>query len=366
MGKDIPEKRLEDWDDVFTDIFDNLLFGGEKVLEGKELIPMPTESYMRKTDGTQREGARDVHKAIPGVKSGIVDIQKADRHGSRYRLICGLENQTGVDNTMPERVMMYDCADYEEQIRKIMDRNRKKKNEAVTKRIHSDQKLAPVITLVLYYGKDEWVTPKSLHDMLEFPEGMEDSIKPYVADYPINLIQVARLTEEERGKLNSDFRLIAEYIARGNDKEKLNRFFRENRQVIRHEEEFIDVMNALTGKQSGREMLKTIKEKKREETGGIRVIDLFEMYENEGIKKGVRRGMRKGVRKGVKKGLEKGRWEGIRAVICDNRDNHVSKEMILQKLVRLFEISREEAEKYYDRAVQKEAKNCYNQVNEKD
>lgn len=56
----------------------------------------------------------------------------------------------------------------------------------------------------------------------------------------------------------------------------------------------------------------------------------------------------------------------IRAVICDNRDNHVSKEMILQKLVRLFEISREEAEKYYDRAVQKEAKNCYNQVNEKD
>ncbi|MCI7796015.1 MAG: hypothetical protein MR528_06915, partial [Lachnospiraceae bacterium] len=64
--------------------------------------------------------------------------------------------------------------------------------------------------------------------------------------------------------------------------------------------------------------------------------------------------------------LEKGRWEGIRAVICDNRDNHVSKEIIIQKLIRLFEISREEAEKYYDRAVQKEAKNCYNQVNEKD
>ena len=108
------------------------------------------------------------------------------------------------------------------------------------------------------------------------------------------------------------------------------------------------------------------------------MIDLFEMYENEGIKKGVqqgmqqgirqgvrqgmrqgirkgvRQGMRKGVRKGVKKGLEKGRWEGIRAVISDNRDNHVSKEMILQKLVRLFEISGEEAEKYYDKAVKEE------------
>ena len=94
------------------------------------------------------------------------------------------------------------------------------------------------------------------------------------------------------------------------------------------------------------------------------MIDLFEMYENEGIKKGVRRGMRKGVRKGVKKGLEKGRWEGIRAVICDNRDNHVSKEIIIQKLIRLFEISREEAEKYYDKAVKEEAENYYKQVSE--
>lgn len=35
MGKDIPEKRLESWNDVFADIFDNLLFGGRKVLEGE-------------------------------------------------------------------------------------------------------------------------------------------------------------------------------------------------------------------------------------------------------------------------------------------------------------------------------------------
>ena len=89
------------------------------------------------------------------------------------------------------------------------------------------------------------------------------------------------------------------------------------------------------------------------------MIDLFEMYENEGIKKGVRQGVRqgmrqgvrKGVRKGVKKGLEKGIRKGIRkgsrAVICDNRDNHVPKEMIIQKLIRLFEISREEAETFY-------------------
>ena len=110
MGKDSAEKRLEEWNDVFADIFDNLLFGGERVIEADTLVPLPTVSYTRQPDGT--------------LRSGIRDIRKADRTGSQYRLICGIENQTGVDNTMPQRVMGYDYADYEEQIRKIMDQNK--------------------------------------------------------------------------------------------------------------------------------------------------------------------------------------------------------------------------------------------------
>ena len=65
---------------------------------------------------------------------------------------------------------------------------------AFAKRLHYGQKLAPVITIVLYFGSEEWK-------------------KPFVANYPINLIQIAHLPKEVRSRLKSDFRLLAEYAA---------------------------------------------------------------------------------------------------------------------------------------------------------
>lgn len=99
MKKDITKKRLEDYDDVFADIFNTLLFDGENVLSEKHLVPLPTESFSRKYDGALRQGNRDV--------------RKADRRNGSYRLICGGENQEGIDNTMPQRIMGYDFASYE-------------------------------------------------------------------------------------------------------------------------------------------------------------------------------------------------------------------------------------------------------------
>ena len=260
---------------------------------------------------------------------------KVDHAGNRYRLILGLENQSGVDNTMPQRVMGYDYSSYEEQIKEIMDRNRKENRPAVTKRIHDDQKLAPVITLVLYYGSKEWERPRSLHDMLEFPEGMEERLKPYVADYPINLIQVTKLTEEERGRLTSDFRLIADYLSCGDSEERLERFMEQDSQRICHEEEFFEMLEEVAGDRDCREIRRLLKaemnkgEMNTEE--GIRMVNISTVY--------------------TRKGREEGIKEGIRALICDNRSNQVPRDVIVEKLVGFFSITREEAERYYDKAV---------------
>lgn len=183
MGKDIPEKRLEDFNDVFADIHNALVFKGKEILRENELVPLRTEAFSIRTTGRTRQGNRD--------------IRKADMRHGQYRLICGLENQEGRDNTMPVRVMGYDFAAYEEQIKEIAEKNESEKNPAYTKRIHDGQKLTPVITTVLYYGKEKWERPRTLHDMLDFSKETEE-IRPYVADYPINLISLAELTREER------------------------------------------------------------------------------------------------------------------------------------------------------------------------
>ena len=44
----------------------------------------------------------------------------------------------------------------------------------------------PVVTLVLYYGEEDWDGPMCLHDMLDIPE----EIKKYINDYRLNIIQI--------------------------------------------------------------------------------------------------------------------------------------------------------------------------------
>lgn len=78
MQKDITEKRLEDCNDVFADIYNGLVFEGKKVLDPELLVPLPTESFTRKSNGSIRQGNRD--------------ICKADQRMGRYRLICCMEN----------------------------------------------------------------------------------------------------------------------------------------------------------------------------------------------------------------------------------------------------------------------------------
>ena len=337
MGKDSAEKRLEEWNDVFADIFDNLLFGGERVIEADTLVPLPTVSYTRQTDGT--------------LRSGIRDIRKADRTGSQYRLICGIENQTGVDNTMPQRVMGYDYADYEEQIRKIMDQNKQAGRPAYEKRIHDDQRLVPVVTIVLYYGKDgeEWKRPKDLHDMMNFPEGIEKQIRPYVANYPMNLIQVTKLTEKERGMLKSDFRLIAEYLACGNDERRLRRFLQADKQVIRHTEEVLGMMKEFTNNREYRDISRILN-KEEKKKGGLQMLDIAKIYKNEGISQGINQGINQGITRGVAQGFA----QAVEAVIQYDLRNQVPGDQIVEKLIHCFSISPEKAAEYLDRCVRQE------------
>ncbi|MGF0019645.1 Rpn family recombination-promoting nuclease/putative transposase [Sporofaciens sp. SGI.106] len=140
MGqKDIAEKILEAYNDVFSDIVNVLLFNGDQILKENELEDQaPRSAY--KADGKYREIERDVAKRWKN---------------KNIRLACiGLENQTEPDADMPLRIMGYDGAEYRAQLNNENQRER-----------------YPVITLVLYYGYDKhWDKPLSLLERLDVPE----------------------------------------------------------------------------------------------------------------------------------------------------------------------------------------------------
>ena len=247
------------------------------ILKQENLTSLPTESYVRAVDGKLHEEHRDV--------------RKADKANNEYRLICGIENQTGVDNTMPERVMGYDYGTYEFQIKEIMKANKKKKKLAFTKRLHDDQKLAPVVTAVLYWG-DEWNGPLTLHDMLEFPQDTEEVIRPLVPDYPMNLVEVRKIPQEIREKLTSDFRLIAEYAARRQDSKQLEELLEDKVHTIKHPEEFLDMLSEVANDKRYKNAKEKLLQNKEED---VTMCVIAEKLENRGIEKGIERGIEKGI-----------------------------------------------------------------------
>ena len=287
MDKDIAEKRLEEYNDVFADIFNNIMFDGDEVLDEDELESIPTEAFTRKAGGGLRQGNRD--------------IRKADKRNRQYRLLYGLENQQKCDNTMPERTMGYDYASYEEQIRQLMEKKRKAEKPAYAKRIHDDQKLAPVVTAVLYFGSN-WTGPTRLYDMLDFPEELRERLEKLVPDYHINLIEVKKLPEEVRKRLTSDFRLIAEYVACRNQPKKLDALLSDNKHVIKHPEEFFDMLGEITSDKRFLEAKEMLTEEERK--GGVTMCEGLDRIENRGIMKGRKLGRKQGRKEGEKRMLQ--------------------------------------------------------------
>lgn len=105
--KDIAQKLLEDYEDVFADIVNVLVFDGEKVVRPDALEPSNLLSqYKAVSDGKLHEQERDVVKYW---KDGDVRIG-----------LIGLENQTKVEREMVLRVLGYDGAAYRDQLHKEM------------------------------------------------------------------------------------------------------------------------------------------------------------------------------------------------------------------------------------------------------
>ena len=100
-AKDISEKHLFDWPDVFADIWNFIAFDGKSVIQPIDLLGTKARTQL-KVDGKLHEQERNVAKIW---MSGEV----------RFALL-GLENQTVVDENMLLRVISYDGANYKEQV----------------------------------------------------------------------------------------------------------------------------------------------------------------------------------------------------------------------------------------------------------
>lgn len=209
MGqKDIEEKLLADYDDVFADIVNGLLFGGETIIQPEDLITAQPISQYKAEDGKLHEQERDLAKYWSRAKLKIA--------------LFGLENQSVVDKMMPFRVIGYDGASYRAQL------------------LDGKTEINPVITLVLYFGtKSRWKQPKNIKALMNIP----DYLEPYVNDYKIHVFEIAWLSEEEISRFRSDFQVVARFFA---NKRKNPDYTLTDPTEIKHVDEVLKLLTVLT------------------------------------------------------------------------------------------------------------------------
>ena len=246
MGqKDLTQKNLEYYPDVFADILNALLYEGKQVVQPTELQPAPTETIYPSKNGNLRNQFHDVSKYE--MREGIIRLQYT------------IENETNPNNKLVLRKAGYAGAIYREQY----DRQNKK--------------MYPFISLVLYWGKRKNRTRKSLHSL--FSAELPEETMRYIDDARLYLYDMRKLPKDVRQRFRSDMRIIVDYLAEGREYQPTN-------QVIVHIEEFLLLMQALTGDSRYEQILPQLE--KREKQGGITMCELLDKYEKKGTQKGIK------------------------------------------------------------------------------
>lgn len=283
--KDISEKYLEEYPDVFADIV-NVLVLGKNYISPDDLYSGPTESIYKSECGADiREQRRDVSKYYIRNKKVIA--------------LFGIENQSTIDKDMAIRIMGYDYSSYRSQI-------------------DSGKYRYPVITVLLNFTDKKWNAPTSLEDIFEYPAEWSG----YIPDYRIKVIDVAFLPKDTRNKLNSDFKIIADFFT----ERRSNKKYSPSNEEIKHEMAVLNMIRVFTGDKRYDEIKAAIKSKK-ERGEVISMCTFADEMENRGIQKGIRQGIRE-------------------VVLIYREEMHLQDSVILEKIIQKFDISTEEAQKF--------------------
>ena len=259
--KDLAGKKIEDFNEVFADIYNTLLF--------RRHILVPECLKAGATESIYKTDARDLNSQSRDILKKYYD--KANLVISSF----GIENQASIDENMPIRVMGYDAGTYRQQL------------------YDGDAECTPVITIVLNMTQKRWSAAKSIHELIH----MDDELAEYVQDYKIHVFDIAFLEDETIEAFTSDFKKIARFFKRKRLGE--NPFASETE--LQHPTEMLEFIAAFTQDRrylDGVPYLESVKEK----GGVVTMCEVADALITEGMEKGIEKGIKQGMQEGVLRG----------------------------------------------------------------
>jgi hypothetical protein len=230
--------------DIFADVFNQFLYHGEQVILPENLTELDTTEiavpYGIDNVSVPEQRYRDAAKLLTAMTDGKAAY-----------CILAVENEDKINYAMPVKNGLYDFLQLAKQVNEIArshkefrDKGRKPSADEYLSGFWKDDKLYPVITVVVYYGADRWDGPLSLKEMYV---DCDERLLKYAADYRVNLIAPNRLSDEEIDEFRTNFREVMKYMKYSGDKQKLREVIGNDKRFKNLERQAADVISAVSG-----------------------------------------------------------------------------------------------------------------------
>lgn len=289
MGKkDIILKQYFSDNKRFAEIFNHTLFSGQEIIKPEKLKPVDSAQAdviaLRDTAAEFVQKNRDIAK----IYDDELEL-----------VILGVENQNDVHYAMPMRVLLYDALSYDKQYQSIRKEHHRSKDLKGAERLSGfsrEDKLVPVVTLVVYYGTEAWDGPRSMHDMLKLPKAFAE-FPHLVGNYPMHLLEVRKIADVE--VFDKDLMALFGFIKYQQNSQELENF------IQRHADYFNsmarETYTAITHAADIKDIEKYIEKKK--ETEAIDMCDALKQMQEESLQRGRREGAQQSLRQVAEKML---------------------------------------------------------------
>ena len=231
--------------DHFADLFNFKLYGGRQQIHTADLKPFDSAMVIAPYGNQSKQPIQRYRDSV--------DIWASMQDGNTAYIILGIESQTNVHYAMPVRNMVYDSSNYAMQIQDASASYRDKEREQSVQfklsngeflsGFRKEDRLMPVITIVVLFNAETWDGPRSIHEMLSIHDA---GLLKYIPDYRINLVAPAEFQENEYKKFHTPLGQVLEYIRVSKDKEKLDQLLQKDPIYSKMERDSANLINTVT------------------------------------------------------------------------------------------------------------------------
>jgi len=279
----------------FADAFNYYLYGGERVVEPGELEEL---------DASERAGGLAGGRRRDALMGWV-----AMRGGGAVYAVLGIEAQAGVHYAMPARCLLYDAMRVMAQVGRVGAahgrRDDLRGDEFVSRFARSDR-VAPVVTLVLYLGPREWDGPVRLSEM--YAEA-DPGVLAMAPEYRLNLVAPAAMADGDFSRFRTGLGPLLKFVKYSGDKEKLRAAVAGDARFAALDSESAELASLVTGSR--------IELGRHEREGMVDMCKAIDDMRQESWDAGREEGLKKGRDEGRDEGREEGRFAALADLVSE-------------------------------------------------